>query len=242
MGRNLYDEKLVALETETLDLGYVVASEILEAVNAFARRDTVVLEEVVNRDRRINAERLDIERRVLTVIATQQPVAVDMRILAGLLEIVGEVERIGDYAKGIAKIGMRLDPAPTPTVVLRSLVRMGDECHAMMQHALRAFAARDADASRRIITQDDEVDRLYNQVFSAVVELGAADALTLERSNHLLWVAHNLERTADRVTNICERSIYVVTGDLVSGSMSAMETRLSGLSHPETEYAAPETV
>lgn len=239
MSRDHYYQQLTALEAATLDLGHVVASEVREAVDAFVRRDASVLEEVIVRDRRINAERLDIEGQILRLIATQQPVAVDIRVLAGLLEIVGEVERIGDYAKGIAKIGLRLDPTPLPALILRALAQMGEQSHGMLHRALEAFAARDGEAARQIIVEDDIVDRLYKQVFSAVVELGAADALTLERSNHVLWVAHNLERTADRVTNICERCLYVVTGALVSGKKSAMETRLSTISGTRSDPAPP---
>jgi phosphate transport system protein len=229
LGRDLYHQKMARLERETLDLGHIVAGELPAAIDAILRCDTQALEDIIAGDERVNNERLAIEGQVMLLIATQQPVAVDMRLLASLLEVVGEIERMGDYVKGIARIGLRLGGAAVPPELARALVTMGDHCQDMLRRALNAFAARDAEAARAIIGDDDAVDALYNQVFRGVLDLGAPDAAQMERSNYVLWIAHNLERTADRVTNICERTIYVVTGALVADAKSAMELRLSAL-------------
>ena len=253
MTRELFHEKMDRLERETLDLGHIVAGETPAAIDAILRRDTQALEGIVARDRRINSERLAIEGQVILLIATQQPVAGDVRLLASLIEVVAEIERMGDYAKGIAQIGLRLGGASIPPEVARSLVTMADRCQDMLRRALNAFAARDAEAAQAIIRDDEAIDTLYHQVFGAMLTLGAPDATQMERSNYILWIAHDIERTADRVTNICERIIYVVTGALVADEKSAMEVRLDavakglaeneedeGLAEGEEDEAPPE--
>jgi phosphate transport system protein len=236
--REVFHQKMDRLERETLDLGHVVAGEIPAAIDAALRRDTQALEAIIARDQRVNSERLAIEGQVMLLIATQQPVAIDMRLLGSLLEVVGEIERIGDYAKGIARIGLRLGGATVPAELSRSIVAMGDRCQDMLRRALNAFGARDGEAARAIVGEDDIIDASYKQVFSTVLALGAPDAAQMERSNYVLWMAHDLERTADRVTNICERTLYVVTGALVADAKSAMEVRLSEVSRGLAEERA----
>jgi phosphate transport system protein len=227
MTRDVFHEDMDRLERETLALGRVVANEAPVAVDAVLRGDMQQLDAIVAHDRQINKERLAIEGQVIMLIATQQPVAIDIRLLASLLEIVGEIERMGDYAKGIARIGVRLGGAPVPREIAEVLITMGRRCRDMLLQALDAFARRDAEAARRLIGDDEVIDTLYNKVFAAVLALGAPNAEQMERHNYVLWIAHDLERTADRVTNICERTIYVATGALVADGQSAMEVRLS---------------
>lgn len=230
MTREQYHEKMARLERETLELGQTVGSELMAALDAVLRRDMQELEGIIARDRQINRERLTIEGQLIALITTQQPMAVDMRLLASLLEIVGEIERMGDYVKGMARIGVRLGDLGVPPDLAPLLVSMARQCQDMLRQALAAFAERDAETARTIVAMDDAIDELYHEVFRTVLALGAPDAAQLERSNYVLWIAHDLERTADRVTNICERTIYVVTGTLVADARSAMEVRLDAIS------------
>lgn len=229
MLREQYHHDMRNLEARTLDLGRTVASAVYEAVDALVRGDTARADSIVARDQDVNRERMEIQARVLTVIATQQPVASDIRLLASILEAVAEIERIGDYAKGIATIVLKVRGETLPPAVLYRLLEMAELARAMMRSSLDAFQERDASSAARIIADDEAVDALFKEVFSEVVGSGG-DRQALEVSNYLLWVAHNLERTADRVTNICEGAIYVVSGQLVEGKTStAVDEFLSSL-------------
>jgi phosphate transport system protein len=168
---------------------------------------------LIANDQIINARRFEIEDQILALIATQQPVARDMRVLAAVLEIITELERIGDYAKGIAKINFLLGEEPLLKPLI-DLPQMAGKARDMLNRTLEAFVWRDTDAARSIALEDDEVDRLFNRVERELMELVVSDPCpkTIERANHLLWAAHNLERAADRVTNICERIVFLATG------------------------------
>jgi phosphate transport system protein len=147
------------------------------------------------------------------IIATQQPMARDVRLLAAVLEIVTELERIGDYAKGIGKINLLLGNQPLVKPLI-DIPRMAEISLNMLHRALGAFVAGDVEAARAIPKEDDLVDQLYNQVYRELLTYMIADPSTIDRGNYLLWAAHNLERMADRVTNICERTLYMVTGEM----------------------------
>ena len=147
----------------------------------------------------------------MILIATQQPMAHDLRLLASILEISSELERMGDYAKGIATINIRMGDEP----LLKPLIdipRMAQKGADMLHRALTAFVNEDVEAARAIPVEDDEVDALYNQIYHELMMFVIQDPKTIERANCLLWTAHNLERLADRVTNICERTVFVATG------------------------------
>jgi phosphate transport system protein len=150
----------------------------------------------------------------------------DLRFLASALEIVSELERMGDYAKGIAVINLRMGDQP----LLKPLIdipRMAEKAVDMLHRALTAFIQEDAEAARAIPKEDDEVDALYNQVYRELITFIIEDPKNIERANWLLWAAHNLERFADRVTNICERTIFLVTGQFIEfdGTYDEFETR-----------------
>jgi phosphate transport system protein len=147
------------------------------------------------------------------LIATQQPMASDLRIILAVLNIISEVERIGDYAEGIAKIAIMIGDEP-PLKPLIDIPRMADKTVDMLRRSLDAFIKRDAAAAKAISTEDDMVDQLYDQVFRELLTFMAEDPKTITRATRLIWVAHNLERSADRVTNICERVVFVVTGKM----------------------------
>ena len=182
-------------------------------MEALRKRDIKAAEKVFAEDKAINKKRFEIESQLMILIATQQPMARDLRLLASTLEIVSELERMGDYAKGIANINIRMGD----TSLLKPLIdvpRMAEKGVDMLHRALTAFVNSDVETARTIPVEDDEVDALYNQVYRELMTFVIQDPKTIERANWLLWVAHNLERFADRVTNICERTIFIVTGNM----------------------------
>jgi phosphate transport system protein len=214
MLRDAYQRELARLQDELLLLGSMVEHALRESVDILRRRDNEAAKRLRKADHEINQKRFSIEDEVLTLIATQQPVAGDMRILAAILEISTELERLGDYAKGIAKISLLIgdDPLIKPLV---HIPVMADKACEMLKSALDAFARQDVELAKAIPAKDKEVDRLYNQVYRELMDIIRADPETIDQANHLLWAAHNLERTADRTLNICERVVYMVTGNLV---------------------------
>jgi phosphate transport system protein len=225
MARPTLDRDLVHLQDEMLFLACTVSSTIIQSVEFLKKRDFEGSRRLMLEDRRINERRSAIEAETLTVIATQQPAAGDLRALAAILEISAELERIGDYAKGISRINLMIGSQP----LLKPLVdipRMALKAQEMLNRAIESFVERDADAARAIPLEDDEVDDLYNQVYRELVTFILADPRSIDQANYLLWVAHNLERTADRVTNICERVVFTVTGQLVDLGKEEGGTRL----------------
>jgi len=169
---------------------------------------------LIAEDRLINEKRFAIEADVLALIATQQPVARDMRTLAAVLEITTELERMGDYAKGIAKINLLIGEQPLLKPLI-DLPRMAQRARDMLHQALEAFIRSDVALARQIPSEDDFVDQLYNQINRELLTYVMADPSTIDQANYLLWAAHNLERAADRVINLCERVVFTVTGEMV---------------------------
>jgi phosphate transport system protein len=187
---------------------------MLESVDALKRRDLVTARRIYRNDQLINEKRYAIENAILILIATQQPMARDLRLMAAILEVITELERMGDYAKGIAKVNMRMGDAPMP-VSMRDLSRMADLAVSMLHRALSAFITENAALAHEIPNDDDEVDSLYNQVYRELVAAMIANPETIDQANLMMWVAHNIERLADRVTNICERTVFIATGELM---------------------------
>ena len=195
-------------------LGSMVEEAILASVQALKKRDIEAARNILKADREVNKKRFEIENQLMILIATQQPMAHDLRLLASSMEIISELERMGDYAKGIANINIRMGDQP----LLKPLIdvpRMAQKDVDMLHRALTAFVNEDVEAAKALPVEDDEVDALYNQVYRELMTFVIADPKAIERANWLLWVAHNLERVADRVTNICERTIFIATGELV---------------------------
>jgi phosphate transport system protein len=215
MTRETFDRELQHLQDEILVLGSLVEKAIVESVELLKRRDTAGARRLIAEDRRlINEKRFAIESEALTLIATQQPMAGDLRVIAAVIEIAHELERMGDYAKGIAKINLMMGDEP----LLKPLIdvpRMAEKARDMLHRALEAFVNRDVELARAIPKEDDEVDALYNQVYRELLTLMMGNPRDIDRATYLLWVAHNLERTADRVANICERVIFMVTGEFI---------------------------
>jgi phosphate transport system protein len=213
MIRKTFETEIKQVKDEVLVLGSMVEQAILGSVEALKKRDVKASERIFASDKEINKKRFDIENQLMILIATQQPMAHDLRLLASIMEIISELERMGDYAKGIANINLRMGDAP----LLKPLIdvpRMAQKGADMLHRSLTAFVNEDIETARKIPVEDDEVDALYNQVYRELMTFVIADPKTIERANWLLWVAHNLERFADRVTNICERTVFIVTGEL----------------------------
>ena len=213
MLRKTFETEIQQVKDDVLMLGSMVEEAILNTVEALKKRDIKASEEILNADKLINKKRFDIENKLMILIATQQPMAHDLRLLASTMEIISELERMGDYAKGIANINIRMGNEP----LLKPLIdvpRMAQKGADMLHRALTAFINEDLEVARSLPMEDDEVDALYNQVYRELMTFIIQDPKTIERANWLLWVAHNLERVADRVTNICERTIFIVTGDM----------------------------
>jgi len=206
-------EELARVERDVLALGAMVEEAIKASVDALVRRDREAAERIIENDRLINERRFAIEADILVLIATQQPIARDLRLLAAMLEIITELERTGDYAKGISRVNLYLGDAPLIKPLI-DIPLMAQKATDMLHRALKAFAERDVEAARAIPREDDEVDALYNRVNEELLRLVIADIKNLEQANYLLWAAHNLERAADRVTNICERVVFTVTGEM----------------------------
>ncbi len=214
MPREAFERELQRLEDEVLVMSSLVEEAITRSVEILKRRDRVGARTVIDNDLVINRKRFDIEADCMVAIATQQPMASDLRILAAMLHIITELERIGDYAKGVARISLMIGEEPLVKPLI-DIPRMALQASSMLHQSLQAFVKRDVDLARAIPGQDDEIDGLYNQVYRELMTYVMSDPRHIEQVNYLLWVAHNLERSADRVTNICERVVFAVTGELV---------------------------
>ena len=223
MPRATFDRELQMLQDRLLVLGSMVEQALRESVKYLKARDLDASRRLVAQDHVLNEKRYEIEGEALILIATQQPLASDLRQIAAILELAIELERIGDYAKGIGKISLLIGTAPLVKPLI-DIPRMAEIACDMLHRALEAFTARDVDLAYAIPQEDDEVDDLYNQVYRELMTYIVADPKNIEQANYLLWAAHNLERAADRVTNICERTIFTVTGKLIEINSSDDES------------------
>jgi phosphate transport system protein len=214
MTRERFDRQLQLLLDQVLVLGSMVEQAVLDSLDALKRRDLATAHRIYEQDQKVNEKRYSIESGCVTLIATQQPMARDVRFLAAILEIITELERIGDYAKGISKINILLSEATIDPFILVDLQKMAKLGLDMLRRSLDAFVAGDEQIAREIPDEDDAVDELYNQIYLKLVQQMIAEPETIDRANHMMWAAHNLERMADRVTNICERIVYVATGEM----------------------------
>jgi phosphate transport system protein len=209
--RTDYERHLQQLQDKVLAMGSMVEKAIILSMDSMKNRDVDLANKVISDDTHINAQRFEIEEECVHLIATQAPMARDLRIIVAVLNIIIDLERIGDHAAGNAKIAIMLGDEP-PLKPLIDLPRMADKTADMLRRALEAFVRRDADSARAITGEDDEVDALYDQIFRELLYFMAQDPKTVGRATRLIWAAHNMERSADRVTNICERVVFVVTG------------------------------
>jgi phosphate transport system protein len=213
MYRTEYQRSLQALQDDVVSLGSMVEKAILKAVDALRRRDLEESRNLLEGDTLIDQKRYEIEERCIEVIATQQPMARDLRTIVAFLIIANELERIGDYAEGIAKICLMMGEEP-PLKPLIDIPRMAERSARMIRDSLEALVERNVDKAMQVCRDDDEVDALYDQVYRELLTFMIEDPRAIRRATFLLWAAHNLERAADRATNIGERVIFLVTGKL----------------------------
>ena len=219
MPRMDFDRDLRDLQDELLTLGGMVEKAIAKSLDALKNRDLALSEEVIAEDDIIDEMRFELEERCIDLMATQQPLAGDLRIIITVLHVAVELERMGDYAEGIAKISVAMGDEP-PLKPLIDIPRMADRSSDMLRRSLDAFVNRDIAAAYQICEDDDEVDALYDQVYKELLIYMMSDPGTIRRATYLLWVAHDLERIADRTTNIAERVIFLVTGRLTETKVS----------------------
>jgi len=227
MPRETLDREINQLQDEILTLGSLVEQNMLDAMKALRSRDKEQTQRVFQVDLLVNQKRFAIESSTLLVIATQQPMAHDLRQLAAILEVANELERIGDYAKGIAKINILIDYEVVDAPI-RDLEKMAETAVSMLHRSLTAFIAEDIELARAIPADDDIVDDLYKTVYRKLVTSMIANPDVIDHANYYLWAAHNLERSADRVSNICERTIFVVTGELLEVASNDQDILESG--------------
>ncbi|MGP8079147.1 MAG: phosphate signaling complex protein PhoU [Dehalococcoidales bacterium] len=211
--RSGFHKRLREIQDDILVMGSMVSKAIIRAIEALKNRDIKSANLIIAEDQNINRKRFEIEERCIELIATQQPMASDLRIITAILNITTEIERIGDYAVGIARIVILIGDEP-PLKPLIDIPLMAEKTVDMLDRCLKAFINRDAETAKKIVKEDDLIDNLYDQIFRELLIIMAEDPKTITRATRLMWTAHNLERAADRVTNICERVVYIVTGKM----------------------------
>jgi phosphate transport system protein len=211
--RTAFHKYLHEVEQDSLTMGNMVVKAIERSIEALKKRDLVLAHQIIADDARINKQRFTIEEKCIGLIATQQPMASDLRLIVAVLNIITELERIGDYAEGIAKIVIMIgDEAPLKPLI--DIPRMAEITLEMVTNSLQSFVTRDVDLAMKVVSLDSVVDGLYDQVFRELLTFMMVDPRTTNRATRLIWVAHNLERAADRATNICERVVFTVTGKM----------------------------
>ncbi|GAP11397.1 phosphate uptake regulator, PhoU [Bellilinea caldifistulae] len=213
MPRETLIRQINQIRDEILILGSMVEQATLSAIQALKNRDTHLAREIFEADQNINEKRFAIENAIITLMATQQPMARDLREMTAMLEVNTELERMGDYAKGIAKVVTRLGEGDV-IIPIQEIEKMAEIAVSMLHRALGAFVSENHVQALAIPKEDDQVDELFNQAYRKIIEAMIANPNLIDHTNLMLWVIHNLERLADRVTNICERTVFSATGEL----------------------------
>ncbi len=213
MTRELFEKRLREMQDDVLIMGSMVEKAIQRSVEALRTRDRELSNAVITDDALINAKRYEIEEKCIHTIALQQPMAADLRVLVAILFIATELERMADHAEGIGRINLMLGEGQLPAPI-GDIVEMGRMAGDMLRRSITAFVERDAPAARAICDEDDRIDSLYDSSYHALIQKVIHTPSELETVTYMIWTSHNLERIADRVTNICERVIFMVTGQL----------------------------
>jgi phosphate transport system protein len=211
--RKTFHNRLKEIQDDVLIMGNMVEKAIMRSVEALKKRDLEMANKVVAGDLQINEKRFDIEEQCINLFATQKPMYGDLRMIVSVLNIITDLERIGDYADGIAKIAIMLSDEP-PLKPLIDIPRMAEKVSSMLHRSLDAFIRQDSQTARHIADEDDEIDELHSQVLRELLTYMAEDPKSITRATRLIWVNQNLERCGDRITNICERVIFLVTGKM----------------------------
>ena len=227
MTRSIFSQEMQEVKDDTLLLGSMVEESVMKSVEALRDNNLERSRFVIANDEYINRKRFDIESAIIILIATQQPNTRDLRTLAASLDICTELERMGDYAKGIANINIRSGGLSMP-FILREIYSMGGKAMDMLHRAMTTYADEDMQTAKTIIQDDDIIDKCYTHLYyDAVKSVIENPRNNFERANYIIWVAHNLERLGDRTTNVCERVIYIVTGERYEYVPVTPESKLS---------------
>lgn len=211
--RATFHKSLTEIQNDVLAMGSMVEKAISGSIEALKKRDQALAHQIIADDAKVDQQRFGIEDKCIALVATEQLVASDLRIIVAVLNIVTELERIGDYAEGIAKITIMIGDEP-PLKPLIDIPRMAEITIEMIDKSLQSFVSRNVELAKHVVTMDNVVDGLYDQVFRELLTFMMVDPKTINRATRLIWVAHNLERAADRSTNICERVVFTVTGKM----------------------------
>jgi phosphate transport system protein len=214
MTRQAYQLDLQELQDQMLLMGTLVDRALERSMDALARLDHDLARAVIDDDAGVNRKRFQIEEQAITLIATQQPVASDLRLIMAIVNNIVDLERMGDYAVGIGKVTLLHEGNPLLKPLI-DLPRMADQARSMLRRSLTAFVESEVTAARSIAQEDDLIDGLYDQIYRELLTYMFNDPHVIDRATWLLWVTHNVERVADRVTNICERTIFRATGEMV---------------------------
>lgn len=219
MTRAVFEKQLTEIQEDMLVMAGMVENAITQSIEALRTRDVALARRIIENDKEINRKRYECEERCIELISLQAPLASDLRTIISVLHITVDLERMADHAEGIAKIALMLADEP-PLKPYIDIPRMAEIAARMLSGALDAYKVRDAHRARQIIDMDDEVDNLYEQVYRELLMFMIEDPKTIQRATYLIWVAHNLERIADRSTNICERVVYLVEGRIYDLNVS----------------------
>ena len=211
MGRRTIEKHLEEIQDNMVVLSDMVYVAIRGSVEALKNRDLALAQQIVENDLKINRKRFEIEEDCIRLLKTERLTESDLRVVVAVLNVIVDLERMGDHAEGIAKIAVMLGDKP-PLKPLIDIPRMAEKASDMLKRSMQAFINKDLEVARRIPGEDDEIDALNEQVFRELLVIMLATPTAVPRAEYLIWVARNLERIADRVTNICERVVFMVTG------------------------------
>ena len=211
MPREDFENNLKVVQDDLIQLSSMVEKSVFKSIDALRNRDIAASQQVIDDDDAIDEKQQDIENRCIELIALEAPMAGDLRVIISVMMMATELERIGDYAEGIGKISRAMGDLP-PLKPLIDIPRMADISTDMLRRSTEAFINRDTDLATSVREDDDVVDELYNQVYRELLTFMMADPSSIQRATYLIWVAHDLERVADRTTNMSERVIWLVTG------------------------------
>jgi phosphate transport system protein len=217
--RESFEEHIKGLNEDVVAMSEMVATATSRSVEALGSQDIEKAKQIINDDLLINRKRWQIEEKCINLIALQQPVATDLREIIAVLNIITELERMGDYAEGNAKIAIMLGGEP----LIRPLIflpKMAEKANSMLKRSMQALVNRDAKTANAICNEDDEVDKLYDEAYHDLLMYMIKDPSVVSKVTPLIWAAHNLERIADRVTNICERIVFLATGSMPQANVS----------------------
>jgi phosphate transport system protein len=223
--RAILDEQLGLINDELQRLAAMVDAAIEQSMDSLRNRDIPLAESVIKADEQINALRYQIEENCIRIVATQQPAASDLRQIMAAMIIASEIERMGDHAEGVARIVVRMGDEPLLKPLI-DLPRMAQAARDMLSSAIIAFQTKNVELAKDIAGRDVFVDDLYKQIFRELITYIIEDPQTVTRALFLLFAAHNIERIADRVTNLAERTVFVASGELRELSRDSDEAKI----------------